>query len=67
MTEVAIVDRMPTVPAEGATIISIIERATRELLQEVARTYKRLLESQEPLGAAFEKIWDANVEKLYEA
>lgn len=33
----------------------------------VARVYAYLLQDQEPLGADFEAVWDANVSDLYEA
>jgi len=35
--------------------------------QQIAEIYALLLEGQEPLGAEFEAIWDANVDSLYEA
>ena len=33
----------------------------------VARVYASLLQGQEPLGAEFEAVWDANVSDLYES
>lgn len=35
--------------------------------REIASIYAMLSESQEPLGADFEAVWDANVDSLYEA
>lgn len=35
--------------------------------REIAKVYATLSEGQEPLGAEFEAIWDANVDSLYEA
>jgi len=34
--------------------------------REIAGVYASLSEGQEPLGAEFEAIWDANVDSLYE-
>ena len=33
----------------------------------IARVYASLLQGQEPLGAEFEAVWDANVSDLYES
>lgn len=33
----------------------------------VAKVYASLLQGQEPLGAEFEAVWDANVADLYES
>jgi hypothetical protein len=35
--------------------------------REIARVYASMSEGQEPLGADFEAVWDANVDSLYEA
>lgn len=35
--------------------------------REIAKFYASLSEGQEPLGADFEAVWDANVDSLYEA
>lgn len=35
--------------------------------REIAAVYASLSEGQEPLGAEFEAVWDANVANLYEA
>mgnify|MGYP000945778106 CR=1 FL=1 len=37
-----------------------------DFAREIAGLYADLLEGQEPLGAEFEAIWDANVDELYE-
>ena len=34
---------------------------------EIAAVYASLAEGQEPLGAEFEAVWDANVADLYES
>lgn len=33
---------------------------------EIAKIYAVLLDGQEPLGAEFEAVWEANVDQLYE-
>lgn len=38
-----------------------------DFVREIAALYAALLEGQEPLGAEFEAVWDANVAELYEA
>jgi hypothetical protein len=40
---------------------------TQDFADRVARVYASLLQGQEPLGAEFEAIWDANVADLYES
>jgi hypothetical protein len=35
--------------------------------REIAKVYAALSDGQEPLGAEFEAVWDANVDSLYEA
>lgn len=39
---------------------------SRDFAREIAGLYADLLEGQEPLGADFEAVWDANVDVLYE-
>ena len=39
----------------------------QEFSQKIAAIYASLLEDQEPLGAEFEAIWDANTDQLYES
>jgi len=39
---------------------------SRDFAREIAGLYAGLLEGQEPLGADFEAVWDANVDILYE-
>ena len=41
--------------------------ATQDFGQEIAAVYASLSGGQEPLGAEFEAVWDANVAQLYES
>lgn len=41
----------------------VIKRLARD---DLAAVYASLSEGQQPLGADFEAVWDANAEKLYE-
>ena len=38
-----------------------------EVVDSVSGVYASLLQGQEPLGAEFEAVWDANAADLYEA
>ena len=40
---------------------------THSFEQTIAAAYASLADSQEPLGAEFEAVWDANVSQLYES
>ena len=57
---------------DGSTF-SYFEKSVRfgstaqEFADGVARFYASLLQGQEPLGAEFEAVWDANVADLYES
>lgn len=42
------------------------QQPTTDFSTEVTSIYTNLLASQEPLGAEFEAIWDANIGQLYE-
>ena len=52
----------PNSPAPAPASMS-----TEEFAQGLAEIYADLLERQEPLGAEFQKVWDENVDKLYES
>ncbi len=41
--------------------------ARKEFAEKMAAIYSSIAERQEPLGAEFEAVWDANVADLYEA
>ena len=41
--------------------------AADEFAREIAGVYAALSERQEPLGAEFEAVWDANAADLYES
>lgn len=41
--------------------------SAEEFGKEIAFIYSLLCEGQEPLGAEFEAVWDANIDSLYEA
>lgn len=64
-----------TVPQHTASYSPCVEdfltfarRSTRsDFAREIAGLYAALSEGQEPLGAEFEAVWDANVAELYEA
>jgi hypothetical protein len=59
-------------PRDGSTF-SYFEKSLKfgstaqDFADSVARVYASLLQGQEPLGAEFEAIWDANVADLYES
>ena len=63
------------VPQTAGTYSSFVEKAvivaqkfSSELFaREIAQVYAALSDGQEPLGAEFEAVWDANVDSLYEA
>lgn len=62
------------VPQTGPSYSPFIERSvflvpnsgSAVFAREIANVYAVLSEGQEPLGAEFEAVWDANVECLYE-
>ncbi|MDG4604095.1 MAG: hypothetical protein P9C55_15170 [Defluviicoccus sp.] len=41
--------------------------AEADFARQIAEVYAVLSEGQEPLGADFEAVWDANVDILYES
>lgn len=41
--------------------------SSHDFAQEIAAIFASLSESQEPLGAEFEAVWDANVDALYQS
>jgi len=59
-------------PRDGSTF-SYFDKSLKfgstaqDFADSVARVYASLLQGQEPLGAEFEAIWDANVADLYES
>lgn len=46
---------------------STAEVADAEFAEEIASVFAALSKGQEPLGAEFETVWDANVDTLYES
>ena len=64
-----------SIPHTAGTYSSFVDKAVivtpkfrRDVFSgEIAKVYAALSEGQEPLGAEFEAVWDANVDSLYEA
>lgn len=40
---------------------------SEDFARELTAIYASLLESQEPLGAEFEAVWEANIPEMYES
>lgn len=63
------------VPQTAGTYSSFVDKAvivapkfsSEIFAREIAQVYAALSDGQEPLGAEFEAVWDANVDSLYEA
>lgn len=48
--------------------VVVIPRLDSDIFaREIARVYAALSNGQEPLGAEFEAVWDANIDSLYES
>jgi len=54
-------------PFVKQSLIVAPQADSNRFAKEIAGVYASLSEGQEPLGAEFEAIWDANVDSLYEA
>jgi hypothetical protein len=47
--------------------VACIEAAMEDVTTDaIAKVLRQITREQEPLGADFEKVWDDNVDKLYE-
>lgn len=54
-------------PFVGQSLILTPQPNSSVFAREIAKVYAALSEGQEPLGAEFEAVWDANVDSLYES
>ena len=57
---------LPTSSVVEQSLVLGTELAARNFGDSIATVYTLLLEDQEPLGAEFEAVWDANASQLYE-
>lgn len=60
--------------ADSSSSYSLVEKSLNisgnaikpDFAAEVANFYSKLMMVQEPLGAEFERVWDENIDSLYE-
>lgn len=58
---------LPTSNSPGQPLAAWSPSSADGFGQEIAAIHESLLGTQEPLGAEFEAVWDANVTQLYES
>ena len=57
-------EAVPSISFFRSTSAEVINE---EFAREIASVFAALSDAQEPLGAEFEAVWDANEESLYES
>lgn len=57
----------PTYSFFEKSLIVVPSTAAHDFAQEIASVFASLSEGQQPLGAEFEAVWDANADALYQS
>ena len=63
----AVINKMPASRRRSIALTHVEPSTAQDFGREIAAVYASLSEGQEPLGAEFEAVWDANVADLYES